>query len=640
MTDIPTRVLSDAIVHSKYARWWGELGRRETYEEVVARNRQMVLDHLSDKAPLLCRDEDLLRTYVDQAYKLVLQKKVLPAMRSMQFAGAPILRDHNRIYNCGFMHANRIGFFRELLFLLLGGSGIGYSVQSHHVAMLPPVRDPRNWQRFIIDDTIKGWADAVDALMRAYLEGGVYPEFDYREIRPEGSVLKTSGGKAPGPRPLAKMLRKIEGVLIRRRMVHDQLRPIDVHDIACHIADAVLAGGIRRSAMIALFDPSDEDMLYAKSGKWWEDHPQRALANNSAVLERGVDEDLFDGVFDVLQQSGSGEPGIFWTNDLDLGTNPCAEISLHDRQFCNLTTMNVGDVKDQADLNERARAAAILGTLQAAFTDFHYLDVGWREQTRKEYLIGVSMTGIAAGNVQSLDLAQAAAVAKAANREVADLLGIGPAARVTTVKPEGTASLVLSTSSGIHAWHDDFYIRRVRFNKTEAIAQYLMAKLPYRPEHVPGSAYPVEDLVGKEETEIVLGVPQRAPEGAATRDEGALALLERVADVTRRWIIPGHRSGANSNNVSTTVNVKEGEWDAVRAWMFENRDLYSGIAILPYDGGTYVQAPFETITEELYHEAAAMFETIDVTEIDEAADYTTLAGEAACAGGACEVTFA
>jgi ribonucleoside-diphosphate reductase alpha chain len=242
--------------------------------------------------------------------------------------------------------------------------------------------------------------------------------------------------------------------------------------------------------------------------------------------------------------------------------------------------------------------------------------------------------------VLDLNLAEAAAVVKAANAEVAQILGIGAAARTTTVKPEGTASLVCGTSSGIHAWHDRFYIRRVRVNKTEAIAQYLMGKLPYRPTHVPHDPWPVEDLVGKEDTEIVLSVPQRAPEGAATREEGALALLERVAKVTRDWILPGHRSGANTNNVSTTVNVKEDEWDAVRAWMFDNRDLYSGIAILPYDGGTYVQAPFESITEETYHQLAALFETIDVTEIDEAADYTSLAGEAACAGGACEVTFA
>lgn len=639
--DRPSSILSDVIVHGKYARWWGELGRRETYEEVVARNHDMAVKQLWNlNIPRYART--IARQRLDWAYKLVLDRKVLPSMRSLQFAGDPIFRDPNRVYNCGFMQARTLAFFRELMFLLLGGSGIGYSVQLHHVAQLPPLnRVPRTRsQRYVIQDSVQGWSDAVDALLRHYFrqpdgQTPPYPVFDYREIRPAGSILKTSGGKAPGPGPLKKALDNLDAVL------HDaasrgKLRPIEVHDMACHIADAVRAGGIRRSAMIALFSPEDADMLHAKSGQWWVRNPQRAQANNSAVLRRDVGRAGYDKVFDVIEASGSGEPGIFWTEDEEWGTNPCAEISLRDCQFCNLTTINVGNVESQEDLEARATAAAFIGTLQATFTDFHYLRPEWRETTEEEALIGVSMTGIASGTVTALDLRAAAHVAVKANMSMANLLGIMPAARTTTVKPEGTASVVLGTSSGIHAWHDRYYVRRVRFNKDEAIAKYLMERIPYR--QVGEGLFPLEDAVGNPD-EIVLSVPQQAPVGAVTRDEGAIAMLERVLDVTQRWVRPGHVSGANTNNVSTTVSVREDEWPAVREWMWSHREYYTGIATLPYDGGTYVQAPFETISGKDYAVLADLFGTIDVTEIDEAADYTNLAGEAACAGGACEVTF-
>jgi ribonucleoside-triphosphate reductase (thioredoxin) len=344
-------------------------------------------------------------------------------------------------------------------------------------------------------------------------------------------------------------------------------------------------------------------------------------------------------VFDALEASGSGEPGFFWTDDPDMGTNPCAEIALHHQQFCNLTTINAGDVEDQHDLEERAWYAAILGTMQATFTDFHYLTPGWKSTTEREALIGVSMTGIASGKVADLDLERAANAAVAANAYLSRLLGINEAARVTTVKPEGTASIVLGTSSGIHAWHDRHYIRRIRLHKTEAMAQYLLSKLPYRREHIPGDPFPLEDDAFDADT-VVLSVPQRAPKSAVTRDEGALRLLDRVHDFTLRWIKPGHRAGVNTNNVSTTVNVQDHEWEAVREWMFRHRYDYNGISILPYDGGTYVQAPFESTDADTYERLAAMFVDIDPREIDETADHTTLSGELACSGGACEITFA
>ena len=646
--DVPSQALSDIIVHGKYARWWGELGRRETFEEVVARNREMVVDQLYE-LPIPGNRRDQAQGLLDWAYTKVLERKVLPSMRSLQFAGEPIFRDPNRIYNCGFMQARVPAFFRELMFLLLGGSGIGYSVQLDHVNQLPPLQPlPRcrtKAQRYMVQDSVIGWADAVDALVQHYFrqpnnEVRPYPIFDYSEVRAAGEILVTSGGKAPGHEPLMRALKGLDAVLCQAAR-RGKLQPVEVHDMACIIADAVRAGGIRRSAMIALFSPSDSDMLHAKSGRWWELNPQRAQANNSVVLWRqAVSREDYGRIFDVIEASGSGEPGIFWTNDPEWGTNPCAEISLRDMQFCNLTTINAGTVVNQTDLEERALAAAYIGTIQATFTDFHYLRPEWRETTELEALIGVSMTGIASGRAINLDLRRAAQVAVKGNAYMARLLGINSAARVTTVKPEGTASLVLGTSSGIHAWHDRYYIRRTRFNKDEAIAGYLMDELPYREDSDPDPdrLFPLEDVEGKPD-EVVLAVPQMAPVGAVTRDEGALALLDRVLDVTRRWVQPGHVSGLNTNNVSTTVNVRPEEWSQVKEWMWLYRHHYTGIATLPYDGGTYTQAPFETIDAAEYQALVDLFEMIDVTEIDEWTDYTNLAGEPACAGGACEVTW-
>lgn len=639
--DLPARVLSDLVTFDKYARWWGELGRRETFEEVVARDYQMLHDQL-DRLPLSNGNRDVINHELRKAFKRVRDKQILPAMRALQFAGKAIFRDPNRGYNCGFMHARRPAFFKELMFLLLGGSGIGYSVQFQHITELPPLKQPGPDRRYIVQDSVIGWADAVDALVKAFFYGAPYPVFDFSEIRPAGTLLVTSGGRAPGPAKLQQALERVSTVFWEALDFQGILSPINVHDIACHIAECVVSGGIRRSAMIALFSPDDTDMLNAKVGPWWEHSPQRAMANNSAVLLRGDEQDevLFNKIFDTLAASGSGEPGFFWTYDRELGTNPCAEISLRDMQFCNLTTINVGDVETQEDLDWRAWSAAVIGTIQATFTDFHYLDPGWKATTERDRLLGVSMTGIASGKVLELDMVRAADKAKQANALISQLLGIAPAARVTTVKPEGTASLVVNASSGIHAWHAPYYIRRMRFYKTEPVAQYLLSKLPYRQEHDPQFVFPLEDLVG-DDAQIVLSVPLRAPEGALTRnDETALKLLDRVARVTEDWIRPGYRSGANLNNVSTTVSVRPEEWEQVRQWLWRNRHTYSGMAVLPYDGGTYTQAPFQEITEDFYHLLASQFTEIDITEIDETADHTNLAGEAACAGGACTLDFA
>lgn len=634
------KLVSDVTVFSKYARYWPDLGRRENYEEIVARNYKMHADRVeSMHLAGLPVDKDKALELLDEAYPLVAGRKVFPSMRSFQFGGAPIELSHNRVFNCAFRFANEPSFFSDLMFLLLGGTGVGYSVQRQHVEQLPSIKQPGAPEEHVVQDSIEGWHDAVKALVDAYLVGMPLPVFDYSKVRPKGSVLVTSGGRAPGPDPLKKTLDQLQELLAGKQP-GDKLRPIEVHDMATFVARAVLSGGIRRSAMISLFSPDDEEMLTAKSGAWWEKNPERAFANNSAVLLRGVDDELFEQVFERARASGSGEPGVYWVDDRRYGTNPCAEITLNHKQFCNLTTMNVGTIESQEDFNKRARAAAIIGTFQASYTNFHTLSEGWRAQTEDEALLGVSMTGIASGAIDELDAEEAAAHAVAANIETAAVLCIKPAARVTTIKPEGTASLVAGTSSGIHAWHDAHYIRRMRFNKSEPIAQYLMQALPYRVESDDSNPEIVEDDVFNPE-QIVLAIPQSAPEGALTRDEGALATLERVKRYHKQWVKPGNSYGGMPNNVSATINVRDNEWDAVKDWMWNNRYEYNGLSLLPYSDHTYKQAPYQSISEEQYKALSERLSSheFNLERIDESEDYTDLTGELACVGGACELPW-
>jgi ribonucleoside-diphosphate reductase alpha chain len=568
---------------------------------------------------------------IRKAYKMVYDKKVLPSMRSMQFGGKPIEVAPNRIFNCAFMPADDWRCFGEAMFLLLGGTGVGYSVQKHHVEKLPEITRPNmnRTRRFLVNDSIEGWADAVKALVRSYFQGGSHLRFDYTDIRPKGAALITSGGKAPGPQPLRECLVKLEGMLSQKDN-GDKLTPIEVHDMICHIADAVLAGGIRRAALISLFSADDEDMIAAKTGNWWETNPQRGRANNSVVLLRHkIDKEYFMNLWDRVKASGAGEPGFYFSNDKDWGTNPCCEIGLRPYQFCNLTEVNVSNVESQEDLNNRVKAAAFIGTLQATYTDFHYLRDIWRRTTERDALIGVSMTGIASGAVLNLDMKEAANSVKTENARAAELLGIRPAARTTCVKPAGTTSLTLGTSSGIHAWHNDYYIRRLRVGKNEPIYSYLVNSHPEL----------VEDEYFSPHTTAVISIPQKSPEGSIVRTESALQLLKRVKHVTDEWVRPGFRKGQNTHNISATVSIKDAEWVDVGEWMWENRSSYNGLSVLPYDGGTYTQAPFEDCSKETYEAMMASLGNIDLTLVTEEEDNTDLKGEAACAGGACEVKF-
>lgn len=981
--DISNRILSDITVYMKYAKYVPELKRRETWQELVTRNMEMHIKQYPQ-----------MEAEIRENYMYVFRKQVLPSMRSMQFAGKPIEISPNRIYNCAFAPIDDWRVFSEIMFLLLGGTGVGYSVQKHHVDALPEIRKPNRerGRRWLVSDSIEGWADAIKVLVKAYFFGGSHIQFDFSDIRPKGARLVTSGGKAPGPQPLKECLIKLEGILDSKKD-GNKLSAIEVHDMVCHIADAVLAGGIRRAALISLFSATDDEMIGCKSGAWWETNPQRGRANNSAVLMRHkIDKDYFMDLWKRIEVSGAGEPGIYLSNDKDWGTNPslragtkvlttngifpieelqdkefnvknlnsqispakcwlsgknqqlikltledgtdyfatkehewpvwdgekyikiktldlvngdklpilrenrlfdgnlgtyndgflcgwiigdgwvsnrkeyseygmivsnlddesniseklvqtlknnvptfngnfkqrfkteysddgeieivlidtktkeisinnrqideyiktfgtvnkkvglpksvwvdgseeyrkgiidglfssdgnisksqkritltsshydlvndvsellgfygikskikkseikldgydtdfirydlrisethsikhfkslfkltnkykqsildgyvfrynihdnkqievtsvemtdiyedvwdisvfdethcfqlpkvvtgnCCEIGLRPFQFCNLTEVNVSNVVSQEDYEDRVRAATFIGTIQAGYTNFHYLRPIWQRTTEKDALIGISMTGIGSGAVLNLNMKAGAKIVKEENRRVANLLNINPAARTTTVKPAGTTSLTLGTSSGIHAWHNDYYVRRVRVGKNESMYTYLSENHPEL----------IEDEYFRPHDTAVIGIPQKAPEGSILRNESPIQLLERVKKIHNEWIKPGHRNGSNSHNVSATISIREHEWKAVGEWMWTNREFYNGLSVLPFNGGSYIQAPFQDCTREEYVKLMTTLNEVDLSKIVELEDYTDLTGEIACGSTGCEV---
>jgi ribonucleoside-triphosphate reductase len=616
MMDLGLEALSKITVFGKYAKYVPELKRRETWDEIVDRYVAMMVK----KYPKL---EDAI---VESA-KFIREKKVLPSMRALQFAGPAAEVNNSRIYNCCYLPIDSIHSFSETMFLLLGGTGVGYSVQKQHVAQLPAITKPGKKRNYLVEDSIMGWADAVKVLMKAYLEGGFMPSFDFRAIRQKGARLVTAGGKAPGPEPLKICLAHVQAVLDRKQE-GESLSPLECHDILCHIANSVLAGGIRRSAMIALFSHDDEEMITCKYGNWWETNEQRGRANNSAVLLRGeIGEEEFKGLWKRIEASGSGEPGIYWTNNLDWGTNPCCEIALRPYQFCNLCEVNVSDVQDQTDLNNRVGVAAFFGTLQAGFTDFHYLRPIWQKTTQKDALLGIGMTGIGSGEILKYNLDIAANTAKVMNSMISEVIGTNEAARITCIKPSGTTSLVLGTASGIHAWHAPYYLRTMRFNKNEDLAAYLMVNHPELCE---------DDVLRPKDT-VCVRIPVKAPEGSIFRTETAIDTLERVKKFSLEWIKPGHQNGDNTHNVSATISIKEGEWPIVGDWMWNNREVYNGLSVLPYWDHTYQQAPFEDITEEEYNKRIAALQTLDLTKVTELDDSVDFGQVVACAGGACEI---
>jgi hypothetical protein len=752
--NLSNKILSDIVTYMKYAKYLPDDNRREIWEEIVDRDKNMHIKRFP-----------FLKNEIEEAFSYVYERKVLPSMRSLQFAGKPIEINPCRLFNCSFCHVNHPKVFSEIMFLLLGGSGVGYSVQPHHVEQLPEIKKPsKRTRRFLIGDSIEGWADAIKILFNAYFEGTSTPIFDYSDIRPKGTMLITAGGKAPGPQPLKDCIHNLTKILDNKE-VGSKLTPLECHDAICYIADAVLSGGIRRAALICLFSLEDDEMLTCKFGNWWETNPQRARANNSVVLLRHrISKETFEKLWEKIKLSGSGEPGIFFTNDKEWGLNPClpkwsklltpngiknledieigdeiwsesgwtkvtnkwstgvkdvyeyvtktnnfystknhqvlskgvkteirnalyidslneplyncngdevlpnkdvfssriissslysteevfditvdneshtfwcngfnisncTEVSLRTNQFCNLVTLLMsGDITEE-EFFKRVKFATFIGTLQASYTDFHYLREIWQKTTEKDALLGISMTGLATSNYRNYDYKKAAQIVLDENKRVAELIGINTAARTTLIKPEGTSSCVAGSSSGVHAWHAPYYIRRLRVGKNESIYQYLLQN---HPELV------VDDYF-KPNEQAIIEIPQKAPDSAILRTEPALDLLERVRFIYENWVKPGHVDGQNLHNVSATISIKDDEWDIVRDWMWENRDSFTGLSILPYDGGTYVQAPFEECTKEKYEEMMKHLTEVDLYKIIELTDDTNLSGELACAGGTCEV---
>ncbi|MCF7687387.1 MAG: recombinase [Cephaloticoccus sp.] len=692
LTQYANNGLADYIAMAKYARYQPELGRREIFTEGVERVRDMHLQFFAEKLarkipaqlPALVRElagakADLLaetwagsdlETIIRDAFAMVAAKKVLPSMRSMQFGGEAILKNHSRMFNCSFSNVDRLEFFREYFYLLLSGCGVGFSVQKHHIALLPalPARSPEHdlpVTHFHVQDTIEGWADSLHALFVSFLEGRKV-EFDYSVIRAKGAPLKTSGGKAPGHLPLKKALNRVEHIL--EGAAGRSLRPIEVYDICMFIAKAVLAGGIRRSATICLFSPSDEEMMNAKTGNWFEQNPHRSASNNSAVLPRGDrNEEHFRKLFKA--QKEFGEPGFYFCDNPEAGCNPCAEISLlpvvdwelsaeeqsalfrygykgdlpgttrlSGFQHCNLTTINGHAAGSAAAFYQACLAATAIGTLQAAYTDMPYLGAVTRLLNEHDALLGVSICGFMDNPGVLFDqevLKQGADLCRAANRLMAELIGIRSAAKICTCKPEGTASLILNAASGIHPHHARRYFRRVQANRMEPVYRFFKAANPQM----------TEVSVYNPDTDDVIIFPIEAPKKAILRkDLNAVQFLELVKLVQQYWVIAGgdpqSRSPDLHHNVSNTCTVHPDEWDQVADFIWSNRRFFTGISLLQDAGDkAYAQAPREEVTVEadVHKWNLLRPHRVDYTQMREATDETDLKAAPACAGGACEL---
>lgn len=615
--NLSQQILSDITIYNKYARFLPEKNRRETWTEIVDRNKKM---HIK-KFPFLEKE-------IEENYKYVYERKVLPSMRALQFSGKPIELNPSRGFNCTYTPINHIDAFSETMFLLLGGCGVGVSVQQHHIEELPIVIKPTKKRRYLIGDSIEGWADAVKVLVEAYFRGKSLPLFDFSDIRNKGELLVTAGGRAPGPEPLKECLFHIQKILDRKTN-GEKLKPIEAFDIECFIADAVLSGGIRRAALITLFSVEDVEMMEAKYGNWSEINSQRARSNNSIVIVRHkIEKEKFFELVKKIKISHSGEPSLFLTNDKNTCCNPCAEVSLKNNQLCNLGEINGNAITNQSDFNQFAKTASFIATLQASYTNFHYLREIWKRNAEKDALIGVGITGCANKVFyDKVSLEEAAQVVLEENERVSKLIGINIASRTTTVKPSGSTSLVLGTSSGIHAWYAPHYIRRMQIGKDTPLYGYLTQTAPEL----------LEDYILKPSTVAVLAIPVKAPDGAIFRDELVLSLLERVKKFNIEWIKTGHRKGSNRNNVSCTVYVKPDEWDLVANWMWDNKETFNALSLYDYDDGSYEQCPFEEITEEKYDELFIKLQKIDLSQVCETEDKTTRQAEPACAGGQCEL---
>lgn len=635
---------------SRYARWNEEIGRRESWDETVSRYTSFMFNHVKEKY-----DYDVPAELRNEIYQAILTQKVMPSMRALMTAGTALERENVAGYNCSFVPVDNPRSFDEILYILMNGTGVGFSVESKYVSKLPAVADEFHPSEttIIVPDSKLGWAKSLKELI-ALLYQGLVPKWDMSKVRPAGSRLKVFGGRASGPEPLDDLFKF--AVTTFQKASGRKLRSIECHDIVCKIAEIVVVGGVRRSALISLSDLSDEQMRHAKSGNWWETQGQRALANNSVSYENKPDIGTFMREWLALYDSKSGERGIYNAqaakkqaeklNELysverrkpidNFGTNPCSEIILRPRQFCNLTEVVIRAEDDVESLQEKVRLATILGTFQSTLTKFNYLSKEWKKNCEEERLLGVSLTGImdnayTSGKKVYNDngvkrelseiLQSLREVAYNTNLEFADNLKINPSASITCVKPSGTVSQLVDSASGIHSRHNPYYIRTVRVDKKDPICQFMQEK-----------GFPAEPDVMKPDNTMVFSFPMKSPKKAICRDDmSALEQLELWLSYQRHWC---------EHKPSVTISVKEHEWLEVGSWVYEHFDEVSGISFLPFSDHVYRQAPYQDCEEADYkEELAKMPEEVDWSELAnfEQEDNTAGSQQMACSAGACEI---
>jgi ribonucleoside-diphosphate reductase alpha chain len=614
------------IYKSRYARWLEDKGRRENWDETVTR----LVDYYQNAVHL---DDDI----AEEIYEAVYNLEVMPSMRALMSAGPALDRCHVAAYNCAYLPVDDQRAFDEAMYILMCGTGVGYSVEEENTHRLPKV--PSDFTKsntiIVVEDSKEGWASAFREMI-SLLYSGVIPGYNVDKVRPAGARLKTFGGRASGPEPLIDLFEF--SIRLFQKASGRRLTTLECHDLMCKIADIVVVGGVRRSAMISLSDVTDDRMRSAKSGEWWLQNSQRALCNISAVYEnRRPDMDLFMKEWKSLFDSKSGERGIFSRaacqriaarngrrkHDIQFGTNPCSEIILRPYQFCNLTEIVVRENDNIEDLARKARIAAIIGTIQSMFSDFRYLRPIWRENTEEERLLGVSLTGIFdnIALVQNIEmLEEVKRVVINTNRKWAEIFGINQSTATTCVKPSGTVSQKVNSASGMHTRHSHYYWRTVRGDNKDPLTQFLKdAGIRWE-----------ADVMKKEHT--VFYFPIKSPESSLTRnDMSAIEMLEVWKNLQTYWC---------EHKPSVTINVKDEEWMAVGAWVYDNFDFMSGVSFLPYDGGTYRQAPYTEITKEEYEEAVrTMPKSINWDDLMnyEKEDNTTGSQELACSSGACEI---
>ncbi len=617
------------IATSRYSKFIDAENRRETWEETV----QRFVNYIFDRTEKISKNNELKHEIATAITNL----EVAPSMRAVMTAGKAADRDNTCIYNCSYLPVDDVKSFDEAMFILLCGTGVGFSVEGKYIANLPEVPDTlySSEHTLAVHDSKEGWAKALRLLL-AHLYAGEVPKWDLSKVRPAGTRLKTFGGRASGPAPLndlfefaVKMFRGAKG---------RKLNSLECHDLMCKIGEVVVVGGVRRSAMISLSDLDDERIRHAKAGPWWETAPHRALANNSAVYSEKPTVGKFMEEWLSLYNSHSGERGIFNREaaqktvakyghrdpNYEFGTNPCSEIILRPYQFCNLTEVVVRHDDDKESLLRKVRLAAILGTIQSTFTKFPYLRKVWQRNTEDERLLGVSLTGIYDNNLtctqgETLNelLSELREEARRVNAEFADMLGIPRSTAITAVKPSGTVSQLVDSASGIHPRHSKFYVRRVRGDAKDPLTQFLIQQ-----------GIPNEPCVYKPDQTVVFSFPQKAPAGLVRDDITPISHLQLWLTYQRHWC---------EHKPSVTISVEEKDWPSVGAWTWENFDEISGVSYLPYDGGTYRQAPYEECTEDEYEELKARVPEIDWKAFKEDTDNVEGAQMLACVAGVCEI---